>query len=222
MQFFQPESTQALTTFVRQFEHGPTYEGEVVNLIKQFANCDDVGEVLNNLLLKYEAYFGPVMLPTFHDGTHICGCIHGNRVQIWVNGDKPWHRDFLPADKITVRTNCLSFGGPSCYSRLVCGETTFGDFNRLFLRRAIIACLVVQYENERCKYCDHLVIDDGPCNECLETINADMCTFCQSGCGCMEHKRLKRGRDKPTEHYHAGCKKRKLLECSPAEAKKYV
>ena len=214
MQFFQPESTQALTTFVRKFEHGPTYEEEVLNLIKQFAGGDDIGVVLTNLLLKYEGHFGPEMFPTFHDDHRIIGRIHGNRVQIWVDGAKPWHRDYLPEDKITVRTNCLSFGEPICYFRLVCAETTFGDFNRLFLRKAIIACLVAQYDNERCKYCDHLVIDDGPCNRCLEIINADKCTFCQSKCGCMEHKRLKRGRHQPTEHYHAGCKKRKLERSS--------
>ena len=218
MVFFQPESTQALSTFVRQFQHGPTYEKNILSLIEQFAGGDDVGEVINNLVLRYEGWFVPEMFPTFKDDSRIIGRIRGNRVQIWVKGEKPWHRDYLPEDKILVQTSAVSCG----WGRLKIAETTVRDFDRAFLRKAIIACLVAQYANMRCKYCDHLVIEDGPCSECLETIGADVCTFCHSACGCMEHKRLKRGRDKPTEHYHEGCKKRKLLKCSPKEAKKFV
>jgi len=47
MNFFQPESMRAISTFVQQFRNEPTFNEHMMNMILEFAGGDDVGESLN-------------------------------------------------------------------------------------------------------------------------------------------------------------------------------
>ena len=206
MQFFQPETVQVLKNFVSQFQHCVGYERQVVNIIKEFAGGDDVGLVLNALLLKFENAFDTNFTTVLRGESRIIGVIHGMKVWIQLHSLVNWPREtYEPEDVIEVRVSDEKDGSPI----LTVGKTTAANWNHSTQRTLIAAALMVCWTNTQCKYCGQLIVNEGMCARCELRINAEKCHFCMSRCGRMEHKRLKRGRDEPKVHYHVVCKKRK-------------
>ena len=208
MQFFTTETTLALSTFVRQFEHGASYEKNILSLIREFAGGDEVGLILRNIVAKCELEFGQDI---FNHGPYSTivseGRIHGRWVQVIikaVNGG-------LPTDTVYVKTN--NAARHQDYGRLLVTKTTVANFTPLFLRNSLWKIMSIHWENLHCRYCDCLVTDENSCKDCRLTINAEekKCHFCQSACGGIECGKLKRGRNEPKVYYHVACKKRKMF-----------
>ena len=214
MQYFQEASTRAISTFVRQFRHGQTYEAGVVELIKQFAGGDDVGVTLNNILLKFEATFGQeIFTGTTSMSSYIKGHVQGHWIYVKVVTSVFMNTVCVATNKNKHDVYKYAFDvktGHDNSSSMVVAKTTIGNFNKAFFRRTLAQILRMHWQDERCKYCERLLSCEGPCEQCLERINEYKCHFCQSQCGIMKLGQLKRGRGEPKVHYHVVCKKRKL------------
>jgi len=211
MNFFQPETDRALLNFVSKFKHSSAYEQRVVEIIREFAGGDDVGLVLGAILKKFEASFGnDFPPPPFRYDVEVHGRINGKDVLIKLRapGMMGVHQLLMqwdPEDIIEVLTS-----GPDDDKSLFVTSTTYANWNELSRRKCLTAALLVHWRDNRCKYCDELIVDEGMCESCSMLINMEKCIICMSRCGCIEHKQLKRGRNEPKVHYHKACKKRKL------------
>ena len=215
MEFFQIETTRALMNFVSQFQHSATYEAHIVTLIRHFAGGDDVGLVLDAILKKYETSFGNNFTTPFRSHCLTNGRINGVAVLIrlqcyatqYVPGAGGAALQWQPEDNIVVKTTDGKRGTPW----LEVATTTVANWNGQTRRRCLMEALLVHIRNNRCKYCDDLLINEGMCGFCSTRVGVNKCHFCMSKCGIMEHNRLKRGREEPKVYFHLSCKKRKLF-----------
>ena len=217
MQFFQKETIRALDHFVHQFRLGPTYECGVVQIIKDFAGGDDVGEALQSCLRTLEQSFGAV--PTAADWTdtkvyhHFCGLINGRPVTVNVQNNGNYGLPAEAGDEIVISTTLAQ---NMRLTRLRVCTTTFGELNFASRRTAFIKCLLVHWRDEHCKYCDDLIIEEGCCSDCENRINTYKCVLCHSRCGMMLNERLKRGRGQTLAEattnvfFHRACKRQRL------------
>ena len=211
MEFFQTESTRALTKFVEQFRYSPGYEQGIVSVILEFAGGDDVGLVLNAILLKYEERFNTDFTTVIRKQSRMISDIHGRRVLIQIRSSVPWNRPtWVPDDKIEVYT-CDVKDDTLDLPLFLVGSTIAAHWSHATQRALLKDSLLIHWRNNQCKYCGDLVINEGMCSQCSMRINTNKCIYCMSLCGRMEHKRLKRGRDEPKVYYHVMCKKRKFL-----------
>ena len=154
MNFFQPESMRAISTFVQQFRNEPTFNEHMMNMILQFAGGDDVGIALNHIssyliLLEFEKWCIPSFsLATFGTRDVHVGRIHGRVVNFFVEGIKQngWHLPYALTDTVQVRTN--NSNQDQVATLRVC-TISMAQWNLERQRQAIVDTLMIQFRNHK-------------------------------------------------------------------------
>ena len=206
MNFFREESKREIKDFVNKHVGGTNID----KMIREFAGCDEDGEVLNKIVLKIEGHYGEDHFENGYTAKtfpgHL-GTICGDSVHLWFYAHKDFHRQhYANGDPVFCRIATAVGKNESVESSAIIFETIVADWNPKTRRRAIVKGIRILYKNRRCKCCDCLVVKGDKCEKCSLTINTHQCCFCKSRVGNMTHKPLKRGG--PYTHYHAGCFRR--------------
>ena len=206
MQFFQETSARAVATFVHQHIDDTQVAPFLIQTIKEYAGYDDVGEILNHMLLGLEKEMGDRSFENKCTPSDwlFAGKMRGLTFYASVYPMfRPANTPRLDADWVSIMTRTNSDVLEVC-------KTTVGEWNHDTRRQAIIKVLMTNWTNQRCKYCDIMLLPaDELCCYCRTVLGDEECHFCQGVCGKMKFGRLKRGRE-PEVHYHEGCKQRKL------------
>ena len=210
MNFLQltQQSSNEIEAFVRRFiddtEAAPTF----VQIIKDFAGTEEIAKALNAILLRWEALYGNAHFENGYTQTNRggrddnMGVINGNKFCMFFLG-----RRAPPGGHPMVECRMHAKWCPDgdfawvAFKHHTVGTIAVDQWNFNTRRALIIKALLLQYNDQRCRFCDVLLPQAGVCSRCEVVINKKSCPLCKGRVGQL---RKKRGR----VYVHEACEKR--------------
>lgn len=204
MNFFLSESSDALEAFIRKFIDDTEAAPSFLKHIKEYAGCDETGEVLNNILLKLEDEFGPVT-PITDEPQHVvvAGVVNENCVRVWFH---PENYNMIHNSNVCARMTTWEGDwndethGLDRDSAIMC-KIDNDAWSFKTRRDALIMMILIQFQDVRCTYCDRLIVAHARCCEaCSRVVRKNGgCRLCKRKAGRLNedgvHESCERGKN---------------------------